>query len=59
MAYIQGRFFVYFLVEEVEEVSDEHRLFRKLMKSYEKSVRPVINSSSTGECDKYYNKLEA
>ena len=32
-------------VAERLEASDEQRLFRKLMKNYEKSVRPVINSS--------------
>ena len=28
------------------EVSDEQRLFRKLMRKYEKSVRPVINATT-------------
>ena len=39
--------FFYFADDNPQLKSDEHRLFRKLMKNYEKSVRPVINSSTT------------
>ena len=31
---------------ELLEVSDEQRLFKKLMRKYEKSVRPVINATT-------------
>ena len=34
------------LRSDLQEVSDEQRLFRKLMRKYEKSVRPVINATT-------------